>query len=76
MAGVVGFEPTIHGIKNRCLATWLHPNGAALITLSIRMAQGWKDKGALWGGPDDTMPRAVFVDKLDQIAHLRHCQSR
>ena len=26
MAGVVGFEPTIHGTKNRCLTAWLHPN--------------------------------------------------
>jgi hypothetical protein len=25
VAGVVGFEPTIHGTKNRCLTTWLHP---------------------------------------------------
>ena len=25
LAGVVGFEPTIHGTKNRCLTTWLHP---------------------------------------------------
>ena len=32
MAGVVGFEPTVHGTKNRCLTTWLHPNGGALIT--------------------------------------------
>ena len=31
MAGVVGFEPTVHGTKNRCLTTWLHPNGEALI---------------------------------------------
>ena len=26
LAGVVGFEPTVHGTKNRCLTTWLHPN--------------------------------------------------
>ena len=32
MAGVVGFEPTIHGTKNRCLTTWLHPNGERLST--------------------------------------------
>ncbi len=25
MAGVVGFEPTVHDTKNRCLTTWLHP---------------------------------------------------
>lgn len=26
LAGVVGFEPTVHGTKNRCLTTWLHPS--------------------------------------------------
>ena len=26
MAGAVGFEPTVHEIKTRCLTTWLHPN--------------------------------------------------
>ena len=25
LAGVVGFEPTNHGIKTRCLTPWLHP---------------------------------------------------
>lgn len=25
LAGVVGFEPTVHGVKFRCLTTWLHP---------------------------------------------------
>ena len=25
MAGAVGFEPTIHDTKNRCLTTWLRP---------------------------------------------------
>ena len=30
MAGVVGFEPTVHDTKNRCLTTWLHPNDARL----------------------------------------------
>ncbi len=23
---MVGFEPTVHGTKNRCLTTWLHPS--------------------------------------------------
>ncbi len=23
--GVEGFEPPIHGTKNRCLTAWLHP---------------------------------------------------
>ena len=27
LAGVVGFEPTNHGIKTRCLTPWLHPKG-------------------------------------------------
>ncbi len=26
LAGAVGFEPTVHGTKNRCLTTWLRPN--------------------------------------------------
>ena len=26
MAGAVGFEPTVHDTKNRCLTTWLRPN--------------------------------------------------
>ena len=26
MAGAVGFEPTVHEIKTRCLTTWLCPN--------------------------------------------------
>ena len=25
MVGMEGFEPTHDGIKNRCLAAWLHP---------------------------------------------------
>ena len=25
LAGAVGFEPTIHGTKSRCLTTWLRP---------------------------------------------------
>src|SRR6056297_2873762 len=54
LAGVVGFEPTIHGTKNRCLTTWLHPNGAALITLSGGAVQDRQCKkfhfGADWRG--------------------------
>ena len=26
MAGVVGFEPTHDGFRDRCLTTWRHPN--------------------------------------------------
>ena len=29
MAGQVGFEPTVHGIKTRCLTTWLLPSNGA-----------------------------------------------
>jgi hypothetical protein len=25
LAGVVGFEPTVHATKKRCLTAWLHP---------------------------------------------------
>ena len=32
LAGVEGFEPSVHGTKNRCLTAWLHPNSAALLT--------------------------------------------
>ncbi len=39
LAGVVGFEPTIHGTKNRCLTTWLHPNGEALSTIVVWRVQ-------------------------------------
>ena len=31
MAGAAGFEPAVHGIKTRCLTTWLRPN-----TLHVR----------------------------------------
>ena len=30
LAGAVGFEPTVHGTKNRCLTTWPRPNCGAL----------------------------------------------
>lgn len=26
VAGLLGFEPRIHGIKTRCLTAWLQPN--------------------------------------------------
>lgn len=29
MAGVEGFEPSVHATKKRCLTAWLHPNYAA-----------------------------------------------
>ena len=33
---------TIHGTKNRCLTTWLHPNDAALVKRSMKRAQDLK----------------------------------
>ncbi len=30
VAGVVGFEPTVHATKKRCLTAWLHPNCGAV----------------------------------------------
>ncbi len=44
VAGVVGFEPTIHGTKNRCLTTWLHPNGERLSTIVADGVQEVSDK--------------------------------
>jgi hypothetical protein len=26
LAGMVGFEPTVHATKKRCLTTWPHPS--------------------------------------------------
>ena len=40
MAGVVGFEPTVHATKKRCLTTWLHPNCDRLVTQLILLVQG------------------------------------
>ena len=45
MAGVVGFEPTVHGTKNRCLTAWLHPNSETLVTVKAGAVQApsWKE---------------------------------
>ena len=32
LAGVVGFEPTVHATKKRCLTAWLHPISEAVNT--------------------------------------------
>ena len=32
LAGVVGFEPTVHATKKRCLTAWLHPISEGLDT--------------------------------------------
>ncbi len=42
MAGVVGFEPTVHATKKRCLTTWLHPNCERLITMCDESLQALK----------------------------------
>ncbi len=36
MAGAVGFEPTIHDTKNRCLTTWPRPNPVRRCNLAIK----------------------------------------
>ena len=36
---MVGFEPTVHATKKRCLTTWLHPNCVRLITLDDAAVQ-------------------------------------
>ena len=56
VAGVVGFEPTLHATKKRCLTAWLHPNCEGF-TMLWRGDQGKKavenrflgDPG--WAGP-------------------------
>ena len=35
MAGVVGFEPTVHGIKTRCLAAWRRPNNLFMLLQQV-----------------------------------------
>ena len=40
LAGVVGFEPTVHATKKRCLTAWLHPISVALLTEKPRGLQG------------------------------------
>ena len=35
LAGVVGFEPTVHGIKSRCLTTWLHPKRVVRVFIKL-----------------------------------------
>lgn len=39
LAGMVGFEPTVHCTKNSCLTTWLHPNRAALSRACVEALQ-------------------------------------
>ena len=36
MAGAVGFEPTIHDTKNRCLTTWPRPNPIGCCNLASK----------------------------------------
>ncbi len=51
MAGVVGFEPTVHDTKNRCLTTWLHPNGGGFYTRSHQTLQALVFKFVTVFGP-------------------------
>ena len=39
VAGVVGFEPTIHATKKHCLTTWLHPIRDGVNTMVLRVVQ-------------------------------------
>ncbi len=39
LAGVVGFEPTVHATKKRCLTTWLHPINEAVFTTKLQRLQ-------------------------------------
>ena len=56
---MAGFEPAIHGTKNRCLTTWLHPNSAAVITPLIFPLQGRRQKN---------LPRLLAI--LQRLARL------
>jgi hypothetical protein len=37
MAGAAGIEPANHGIKTRCLTTWLRPSNVGGIVLAGRI---------------------------------------
>ena len=38
MAGLLGFEPRIHGIKTRCLTAWLQPNNIMAVWTGLEPA--------------------------------------
>lgn len=40
LAGAVGFEPTVHGTKNRCLTTWPRPNCGGVSIQAVWRVQG------------------------------------
>ncbi len=49
LAGVVGFEPTVHATKKRCLTTWLHPNSVnVLLIIFPRCKRAFKLMGELF----------------------------
>ena len=53
MAGVVGFEPTHHGIRIHCLTTWLYP-----YVYNIKFSESEQRIFiVLWGGWWDSNPR-------------------
>jgi hypothetical protein len=39
LAGVVGFEPTVHATKKRCLTTWPHPNSEVVPKSTLLQVQ-------------------------------------
>ena len=58
VAGMVGFEPTVHCTKNSCLTTWLHPNVETLFKV-------------LWSY-DQVQKRPVpKLPKTNPIVHVR-----
>ena len=48
LAGMVGFEPTVHCTKNSCLTTWLHPISVGLSTAKAGAVHGGGEALA-WG---------------------------
>ena len=44
LAGAVGFEPTVHGTKNRCLTTWPRPNCGGVYPRAWSAARQKRDK--------------------------------
>ena len=58
VAGVVGFEPTVHGTKNRCLTTWLHPIGDGCLVLAWNLFKGFYE-----GNTAAMSPWAVYLSE-------------
>lgn len=78
MAGVVGFEPTIHGTKNRCLTTWPHPNvgchysGACSGSrVEAKKSSGRIKANSLRIVPGSTVRRWRFLDRHSKVSSAR-----